>query len=57
MAHIYPGRDLRGLGTGLITEVTATIGAPGDEVVIATTNVRHLSRFPGVDARTWSEIA
>ena len=41
----------------ILAGVAATIGAPGDEVVIATTNVRHLSRFAGVDARVWAEIA
>jgi hypothetical protein len=30
------------------------LAAPGDRVVIATTNVRHLSLF--VDARPWQEI-
>ena len=29
----------------------ATVGRPGDEVVIASSNVRHLSRFPGIDAQ------
>ena len=28
----------------------------GDVVSIATTNVSHLSRFPGVDARHWDDI-
>jgi predicted nucleic acid-binding protein len=28
----------------------------GDEVIIATTNVEHLARFPGVDARDWWTI-
>jgi hypothetical protein len=35
----------------------ATVGMPGDIVTIATTNVRHLGRFPGIDAREWSTIA
>ena len=30
---------------------------PGDVVTIATTNVRHLGRFPGIDARAWETIA
>ncbi len=34
----------------------ATVGRPGDEVVIASSNVRHLSRFPGIDAREWISI-
>ncbi len=28
----------------------------GDVVTIATNNARHLSRFPGIDARHWSSI-
>jgi predicted nucleic acid-binding protein len=31
-------------------------GLPGDTVTIATTNLRHLGRFPGVNAAVWSEI-
>lgn len=34
-----------------------TVGRqPGDIVTIATTNVRHLSRFPGISADLWSNI-
>ena len=31
-------------------------GGPGDVVTIATTNLRHLARFPRVDAQLWSAI-
>jgi hypothetical protein len=31
-------------------------GQPGDTVTIATTNLAHLSRFPGIDAQTWDQI-
>jgi predicted nucleic acid-binding protein len=41
----------------ILAGVAATIGMPGDEVLIATTNVRHLVRFPGVDARPWESIS
>jgi hypothetical protein len=34
----------------------ALAGQPGDSVTIATTNLAHLNRFPGVDARTWDQI-
>jgi predicted nucleic acid-binding protein len=37
--------------------MAATVGQPGDTVTIATTNVRHLGRFPGIDAQLWSTIA
>lgn len=37
--------------------VAATVGMPGESVVIATTNARHLARFPGVDARDRREVA
>jgi predicted nucleic acid-binding protein len=40
----------------VIAGVAATIGGPGDTVTIATNNVRHLGRFPGVDAREWATI-
>ena len=43
-------------GDAILAGVAATIGNPGDSVVIATTNVGHLSRFPGIDARTWEMI-
>ena len=33
-----------------------TLAQPGDVVVIATTNVRHLGRFPGIDAHHWETI-
>ncbi len=33
------------------------IGNPGDVVTVATSNARHLARFPGIDAREWSAIA
>ncbi len=33
-----------------------TLAQPGDVVVIATTNVRHLGRFPGIDAHLWEMI-
>ncbi len=34
----------------------ALAGQPGDTVTIATTNVAHLSRFPGIDAQDWDRI-
>ena len=37
--------------------LTMTMAGEGDEVVVATSNVRHLGRFPGVDAREWETIA
>lgn len=43
-------------GDVILAAVARTIGGPGDEVIIATTNVRHLNRFPGIDAREWREI-
>lgn len=32
------------------------LGGPGDAVTVATTNARHITRFPGVDARPWELI-
>lgn len=40
----------------ILAGCAATVGQPGDEVVIASDNVRHLSRFPGIDAREWTAI-
>ncbi len=34
----------------------ALAGQPGDSVTIATTNLAHLNRFPGIDARAWDQI-
>ena len=44
-------------GDAILAGVAATIGAPGDVVTIATSNVGHLARFPGVDARRWEMIS
>ena len=33
-----------------------TLAPTGDRVTVATTNVGHLARFPGVDARDWRQI-
>lgn len=33
-----------------------TAASPGDIIIVATTNVRHLARFPGIDARAWKTI-
>ena len=41
----------------ILAGVAATIGQPGDAVIVATTNVRHLNWFPGVDARAWPDVA
>ena len=40
----------------ILAGCAATVGRPGDEVVIASSNLRHLSRFPGIDAREWTSI-
>jgi hypothetical protein len=34
----------------------ALAGQPGDTVTIATTNLAHLNRFPGIDAQTRDQI-
>jgi hypothetical protein len=33
------------------------LAGPGDHVTIATGNVSHLRRFPGIDAQVWEKIA
>jgi predicted nucleic acid-binding protein len=40
----------------ILAGCAATVGRPGDEVIVASNNVRHLSRFPGIDAREWMSI-
>jgi hypothetical protein len=34
----------------------ALASQPGDTVTIATTNLAHLNRFPGIDAQVWAQI-
>ena len=41
----------------ILAGVAATIGTAQDVVTIATTNVRHLSWFAGIDAQDWRAIA
>jgi predicted nucleic acid-binding protein len=46
-----------GLDGDAIVAATAIVAAQSvDEVIIATENVGHLARFPGVDARDWWTI-
>lgn len=37
----------------LVTTQAALLAGLGDTVTIATRNVAHLGRFPGIDAREW----
>ena len=43
-------------GDAILAGQAAVLGLPGDPVIIATTNVGHLGRFPGIDARLWNLI-
>ena len=43
-------------GDAILAAQASLCGAEGDEVLIATTNVGHLARFPGIDARPWDRI-
>jgi predicted nucleic acid-binding protein len=40
----------------ILAGMASTMAQPGDSVVIATTNVKHLARFSGIDARLWETI-
>jgi predicted nucleic acid-binding protein len=40
----------------ILAAQVALLGGPGDVVTIASGNIRHLARFPGVDARPWETI-
>jgi hypothetical protein len=45
------------LDADAILAVQAALASqPGDTVTIATTNLAHLDRFPGIDAQTWDQI-
>ncbi len=48
------GQDLD--ADAILAGMAATAGMPGDLVTIATTNVRHLGRFPGIDAQPWATV-
>ena len=41
----------------ILAAQAALIGSPGDIVTVATSNSRHLGRFPGIDARDWPSIS
>ena len=43
-------------GDAILAAQTILAAGPGDVVTIATHNARHLSRFPGIDARPWPSI-
>jgi predicted nucleic acid-binding protein len=40
----------------ILTAQASLLSGPGDVVTIATTNPRHLTRFPGIDAHLWETI-
>ena len=40
----------------ILAAQAALLGDPGDDIVIATTNVGHLGRFPRVRAESWEMI-
>jgi toxin FitB len=41
----------------ILAAQAALIGGPGDTVTVATSNPRHLGRFPGIDAQDWPSIS
>jgi hypothetical protein len=43
-------------GDAILAGQASIAGLPGDTVTIATTNLAHLSRFPGIDAKIWDQI-
>lgn len=43
-------------GDCILAAQASILGGDGDMVTVATTNVGHLGRFPGVHARRWEEI-
>jgi predicted nucleic acid-binding protein len=52
-----PTADPRALDADCILAAQASLlGGPGDTVTIATENLGHLSRFPGVSAALWPSV-
>lgn len=52
-----PTADPKALDADCILAAQASLlGGPGDVVTIATENLGHLARFPGVAAEIWSSI-
>lgn len=43
-------------GDAVLAGQAATAGAPGDVVVVATDNLRHLGRFSGITAAEWRTL-
>lgn len=43
-------------GDAILAALTILATSAGDTATIATDNQRHLSRFPGIDARPWQAI-
>jgi predicted nucleic acid-binding protein len=43
-------------GDCILAGQASQLGGPGDVVTIATTNVRHFTSFPGIDAKVWDTI-
>ena len=43
-------------GDAILAAQALTLVGPGNVATVATGNVRHLARFPGVDAREWDVI-
>lgn len=41
----------------ILAAQAALIGGPADTVTVATSNLRHLARFPGIDAQDWPSIS
>jgi predicted nucleic acid-binding protein len=41
----------------ILAAQAALIGGPRDTVTVATSNLAHLVRFPGIDARDWPSIS
>ena len=44
-------------GDAILAAVVGTAPQPDDQATVATTNVGHFARFPGIDARRWEDIA
>ena len=56
-AGLPTAADLRLDGDAILAAQVLAAAESVDEVIVATTNVGHLARFPGIDAREWWTIA
>jgi predicted nucleic acid-binding protein len=43
-------------GDCIVAAIAWSVTRPGDQVIVITTNVKDLARFPGITAREWQNV-